>query len=664
MHLVTKWATSGLPKLLIACFCLIGGCNGLMGSTSGTEGLTNTTSVPRRVTVQEGETAYRIARRYKPDSVTMDQMLLALLRENPGVFQAGNLHRIRAGSVLVIPSHPAVQKTSPSEAFQVVQGQNRRIVSENPRMVPQAAIAASVQPTVQPTVPVPVPVPVPSSSQNLAKTVSPVAELTLAPVLPKPEQNITGAASKEGQGSFPIKGGIWISLMGAVVLLSLNRKRIRDRFRGWHRRSTIATPPSVSSNRRTQTVLEIMVSIRDFNRQMRLEIEVWIDSQNSTSTAVRPSVTNWKPSISVIPASGFQKIAQSHFVILQNHSSVSLVKETDIDVRFLGHGLHLDFQFLQHKPSDSLLDQAASEAETVERPASSSHIQCPSSPQTPFQRTKSMKASGFSFSPSEYLANQQIQMMSLEEEGVYIRLLSYCWQNGSVPKDPEQAARLVGKGASTTVVASVLRSFHATQNPQELTHFDLQQQKERLTQWKEKSAAGGRKSAATRKGGSTTLDAVLEKMPETTILNTQKISMPASLPRKLAPSPPRILALEPSGIDSKASQETFERQAIAMGLLATDGAFLHRQWRSKDPELRAGMASDWRQWMLDWREQGRFPSQLSNPGGGRVSGVPEKARPASAAVIPPQPSRDFPKITASDTPYSFRFDGFQTSNGF
>ena len=127
---------------------------------------------------------------------------------------------------------------------------------------------------------------------------------------------------------------------------------------------------------------------------------------------------------------------------------------------------------------------------------------------------------------------------------------------------------------------------------------------------------------------------------------------------------PPALASEPPGIDSKASQETFERQAIAMGLLATDGAFLHRQWRSKDPELRAGMASDWRQWMLDWREQGRFPSQLSNPGGGRVSGVPEKARPASAAVIPPQPSRDFPKITASDTPYSFRFDGFQTSNGF
>lgn len=232
----------------------------------------------------------------------MDQMLLALLRENPGVFQAGNLHRIRAGSVLVIPSNPVVQKTSPTEASKVVQGQNRRIVSES-----QAAFAASVQPTVS----------VPVSSQKLAESVSPVAELALAQVLPKPEQNLTRTASQEGQGRFLIKLGIWISLIGAVVQLSLNRNRIRDRFRGWRRRSTIATPPSVSSDRRAQTVLEIMVSIRDFNRQMRLEIEVWINFNNPTFTAIRPSVTNWKPSISVIPVSGFQRIAQSDFDILK-----------------------------------------------------------------------------------------------------------------------------------------------------------------------------------------------------------------------------------------------------------------------------------------------------------------------------------------------------------
>ena len=121
-----------------------------------------------------------------------------------------------------------------------------------------------------------------------------------------------------------------------------------------------------------------------------------------------------------------------------------------------------------------------------------------------------------------------------------------------------------------------------------------------------------------------------------------------------------MLASDPPEIDSKAFQEACVPRKVATVVLATDVAYLHRQWRSKDPGLRAGMTSDWRQWMLAWKEQGRFPSQVSNPGGGPVS---QNAQPAPAAVILPQPSRDFPKITASDTPYSFRFDGFQTSNG-
>lgn len=295
-----------------------------------------------------------------------------------------------------------------------------------------------------------------------------------------------------------------------------------------------------------------------------------------------------------------------------------------------------------------------------------SRTPCSSSSPKTFHRTKSMKTSGFSFSPSEYLANQQIQMMSLEEEGVYIRLLSYCWQNGSVPRDPDQAARLVGKGASTTVVASVLRLFQPTENPHDLIHSDLQQQRDRLMHWKEKSAAGGRKSAASRKGGSTTLEAVVQKASSTMRFDTENPPNPTSSSPKFAPPMTRKPASEPLEIDSEASQEVFERQAIAVGLLATDGAFLHRQWRSRDSELRAGLTSGWRQLMAAWKEQGRFPSQISNSGGDRTSDkerMAHQAAAAAAALNPPQSSRDFPKFEALKTPYFFRFGGFGTSDG-
>ena len=44
--------------------------------------------------------------------------------------------------------------------------------------------------------------------------------------------------------------------------------------------------------------------------------------------------------------------------------------------------------------------------------------------------------------------------MSLEEEGCYIRLLAYCWREGSIPSDLDKLSRLC-KGASTTAVRVV-----------------------------------------------------------------------------------------------------------------------------------------------------------------------------------------------------------------
>ena len=69
-----------------------------------------------------------------------------------------------------------------------------------------------------------------------------------------------------------------------------------------------------------------------------------------------------------------------------------------------------------------------------------------------------MKSPAFQFYPSDYMASQRVKMMSLEEEGAYCNLLWSCWQHGSIPEDPELAARLIGKGCSTTVARVVQHS--------------------------------------------------------------------------------------------------------------------------------------------------------------------------------------------------------------
>ena len=77
------------------------------------------------VTVKPGDTAGRIAASLITPSISLDQMLVAMLRANPDAFVAGNINRIRAGAVLNIPGTEEVQATPASEAKQIIHAQSQ-----------------------------------------------------------------------------------------------------------------------------------------------------------------------------------------------------------------------------------------------------------------------------------------------------------------------------------------------------------------------------------------------------------------------------------------------------------------------------------------------------------------------------------------------------------
>lgn len=56
------------------------------------------------ITVKAGDTASKIAGQNKPAGVSLDQMLVALLKGNPDAFIGGNVNRLKAGVVLELPS--------------------------------------------------------------------------------------------------------------------------------------------------------------------------------------------------------------------------------------------------------------------------------------------------------------------------------------------------------------------------------------------------------------------------------------------------------------------------------------------------------------------------------------------------------------------------------
>lgn len=77
------------------------------------------------VTVRPGDTAGRIAEAHRPAGVSLDQMLVAMLQQNPSAFIQGNVNRIRAGAVIKLPSQEQAESTSAKEARKIIAAQSR-----------------------------------------------------------------------------------------------------------------------------------------------------------------------------------------------------------------------------------------------------------------------------------------------------------------------------------------------------------------------------------------------------------------------------------------------------------------------------------------------------------------------------------------------------------
>lgn len=73
--------------------------------------------------VQRGDTLQGIASRHRVEGVTLDQMLMALLRENPAAFTDNNINRLRAGAILTIPDQASAASVTPAQARREVLAQ-------------------------------------------------------------------------------------------------------------------------------------------------------------------------------------------------------------------------------------------------------------------------------------------------------------------------------------------------------------------------------------------------------------------------------------------------------------------------------------------------------------------------------------------------------------
>jgi len=97
-------------------------------------------------TVKRGETLSTIAERTRPAAASLDQMLVALFRANPGAFIGGNMNNLRADSVLSVPPEQQILATDPASARREVATQSADFAQYRSRLA--QAPATTGAPTV------------------------------------------------------------------------------------------------------------------------------------------------------------------------------------------------------------------------------------------------------------------------------------------------------------------------------------------------------------------------------------------------------------------------------------------------------------------------------------------------------------------------------------
>jgi uncharacterized protein YdaU (DUF1376 family) len=147
------------------------------------------------------------------------------------------------------------------------------------------------------------------------------------------------------------------------------------------------------------------------------------------------------------------------------------------------------------------------------------------------------KSPAFQFYPTDYLADGNVALMSLEQEGAYIRLLCFCWNEGSIPDDVESLARYcrVDSQKMSQLWNGIKNCFKPMKNfANKLIHPRLEEEKKKQRKRKQQQRDNAKSRwSKERSGDATALPT--ECQPA---LPSQCSSSPSSSPSSLDKLPP------------------------------------------------------------------------------------------------------------------------------
>ncbi|MFH1870336.1 MAG: FimV/HubP family polar landmark protein [Pseudomonadota bacterium] len=144
--------------------------------------------------VVPGDTLGKIAAQTLPEGVSLDQMLVALFRNNSDAFIAGNMNRLKAGKILSIPDAETASQVSAGEARREVVAQAADFNTYRRRL---AAAAAASEPAGDQ-----------GAKQAVSGRISPKVEDKMPLAAGKDKLEVSRTEAARGAGDKPLQGRI------------------------------------------------------------------------------------------------------------------------------------------------------------------------------------------------------------------------------------------------------------------------------------------------------------------------------------------------------------------------------------------------------------------------------------------------------------------------
>lgn len=106
----------------------------------------------------------------------------------------------------------------------------------------------------------------------------------------------------------------------------------------------------------------------------------------------------------------------------------------------------------------------------------------------------------FQFYPSDFLSDENVALMNNTEVGCYIKLLCFCWKQGSIPNDVNKIAKLCNETEESMAQLWIAISccFKDGVNEGRLTHRRLEKERQKQLEFSKERSVSGTKGAEIR----------------------------------------------------------------------------------------------------------------------------------------------------------------------